>query len=112
MSGVYLPLTGGFRTCCVTKPFALLCMDAEAMCATLDAVLAEVFDQVWPCFLPLSPLRMTLGVVLAEEFDQVWPCFPLSLSHAVLPSSPVPSPAAGSRGVGRGRAQQGQRLRA
>ncbi|GAB4816581.1 hypothetical protein N2152v2_003627 [Parachlorella kessleri] len=42
----YLPLAGGYRRCCPTKPFGLFCSDADAMCAVLDQIMEQDFDQV------------------------------------------------------------------
>ncbi|KAL4440124.1 hypothetical protein ABPG75_003125 [Micractinium tetrahymenae] len=48
MRTLYLPLVGGYRPCCVTKPFGLsfLLPDADAMCTVMQEIVATDFDQV------------------------------------------------------------------
>lgn len=48
MRSLYLPLAGGYRPCCVTKPFGLSFMlpDADAMCTVMQEIAGTDFDQV------------------------------------------------------------------
>lgn len=48
MRHVYLPLAGGYRGCCPTKPFVFLIEDADLLFKVLSEVMASDFDQVIP----------------------------------------------------------------